>query len=334
MKLSRTAAAAIGVAVAASGLAIAAPASAATPNVTYVVAAQLGNGPATNPGWNLENGAVPTSSTSGLFSSAFPELYFSFAAPIAITGTALSDAADNTSFRVNDLSNATAEIYWTDPNGATHVFRADATGDSFADDDVDWNSNASVNGTSFATLEDFDAAFANDPTLDGSEIIAIGVYIDSPLGANFYVFTVNGAQYSFMPQPVSSAPTTLTVDAYGSTGITVTTTGFLPNETGIVVGLGNAGSGGQIGAVDADANGAISYTYVAPTPVAGDYRLTFFGSVSYPQQFDFAVTAAAAPAPALAATGANVELPLIAGGVLLLGGVALAVVGAKRRRTA
>lgn len=333
MKLSRTTAAAIGVAVVAvSGLAIAAPASAATPGVTYITAAQLGNGPVTELGWNLENGAAPTSSTSGLFSSAFPELYFTLAAPIAITGTALSDAAENTSFRVNDFSNAGAEIFWTDPNGAVHVFRADATGDSFADENVDWNSNASVNGTSYASLEDFDAAFANDTTLAGSEIIAIGVFIDSPLGANFYAFTVNGAQYSFMPQPVSSAPTTLTVDAYGSTGITVTTTGFLPNETGIVVGLGNAGSGGPIGTVDADANGAISYTYVAPTPSAGDYRLTFFGSVSYQQQFDFAVTAAAAPA--LAATGADLELPLIAGGVLLLGGVALAVVGAKRRRTA
>jgi len=127
---------------------------------------------------------------------------------------------------------------------------------------------------------------------------------------------------------VSAAPTTLTVDAFGSTGITVTSTGFLPNETGIVVGLGNGGSGGPIGTVDADANGAISYTYVDPTPAAGDFRLTFFGSVTYDQIFDFTVVAA------LAATGAEVDVPLIAGAVLLLGGVALAIVGSKRRRTA
>ena len=72
-----------------------------------------------------------------------------------------------------------------------------------------------------------------------------------------------------------------------------------------------------------------TFTYVEPSPQAGSYRLSFFGSVPNPQQFDFTVTAAALPQ-----TGADAEVPLIAGGVLLLGGVALAIVAARCRRTA
>ena len=333
MKLSRTAAAAIGVAVVAvSGLAIAAPASAATPDVTYIHFADLSNGVTPGSadfGYNIP---APTDSLSGLQFPSDGVLVKDFG-----PGVITDDFGDF-------LAGVTVGTTSTTPNEFTFLgYYTDATAGSYGElisvgggYTTQWDPavglwQATSNFGTFAafsshTLDEYlaQAAVAYPALTVG----LIGLL--NPLAATSYSdLYVNGTQYIFTPTPVFTAPTTLTSEAFGTTGITVTTSGFLPNETGIDVGLGSGATGGSVGTVSADAQGVATFTYVEPSPQAGSYRLSFFGSVPNPQQFDFTVTAAALPQ-----TGADAEVPLIAGGVLLLGGVALAIVAARRRRTA
>jgi len=337
VKLSRPVASAIGVAiVAASALAIAAPANAATPGVTYITAAQIVDGPPSAAGgWGLLNGDTPSSSNFGLVATGFPDLAYSFPTPIPLTGGALQNLGAATSFAVSDYADAYAYIYWVDSNDVGHILGAGGPGNAFQDPTSDWSSDALVDGTNYATLADFDIAIAADPAFVDSAIVGVSLYISSSDGANVYAVTVNGADFSFMPTPVPVAPTTLTQPAYAATGITITTTGFLPGEeVEVYQSFPTAAGpdGGNAPGVTADANGAITYTFrpaAGVTPLVGAYNLTFVGTAGA-QLFDYSITAAAA---ALAATGTDSFAPLAAGGVLLLGGAALAIVAIKRRRT-
>ena len=332
MRLPRLAASAIGVAiVSASALAIAAPASAATPGVTYVTAAQVGTGVA--PGWNLYQGSPLVSTTSGLSATGSAWLTYGFADSIpAQPGTPLTDLANLSSFVMSDFTGVYTEIAWTDPTGNLHWIETLRPGaGAFSTPGTQWVSSTPINGFESGTLAEFDIAF-DDPSQAGSNIIAVGAYAGSP--RDFRAYTANGEQFSFMPTPVSSAPTTLTQTEYAATGITITTTGFVPGENVEVYQsfpTANGPDGGNAPGVTADANGAITYTFrpeAGVTPLVGDYNLTFVGEAGA-QFFDYAVTASAA----LAATGTDSLAPLAAGGVLLLGGAALAIVAIRKRRT-
>jgi len=339
VKLSRTAAAAIGVAVVAvSGLAIAAPASAATPNVTFITASQIV--PNSSPdvvGWSNFQGAPLTSSMNGLTVVNDQELNYGFPTPIAAnTGFALADLASGTYFTASDGDDIYPRIFWTDPSGNIHVLFANAAGSNQFSTTATWTSSFPINGVTSGTLGDFDAALLSDATLAGSAIISTAIYFDAIQPTNLYVFGTGGKSFSFLPIPVvTGAPATIGQIDYGTAGkgYTVSTTGFVPFE-GLQVYVGKAnGDGGQLTTLVADANGAVSYSWVGATTAEnlGDYSIAFVGDSSTAFQiFEFSLVAQAT----LAATGADVEVPLIAGGVLLLGGVALAVVAAKRHRTA
>ena len=336
MKLSRSAAAAIGVAVVAvSGLAIAAPASAATPGVTFITASQIApNGTGDVVGWSaMTNGAL-TSSIDGLTVQGGQELNYGFATPLAAdTGSAFVDLAEGTYFTASDGDDIYAEIYWIDAsNTLRYLFAAQGGSNQWSDTAV-WYSSGSLNGLISGTLEDFDDAFSSDPALAGSKILSTAIYFGG-LTVNLYVFGTQGESFTFLPTPVvTGAPATIGQVDYGTAGkgYTVSTTGFVPNEP-ITIYASSPGAGGPIATAIADANGTVSYSWVGATTAEqlGDYTLAIVGDDSTAfQLFEFAVVAQAT----LAATGAEVEVPLIAGGVLLLGGVALAVISAKRRRT-
>ena len=343
VRLPRLAVSAIGVAiVAASALAIVAPASGATPEVTYITAAQVGTSPITAGGFQIVNGNTPVSGLSGLSINGYARLGYGFAAPLDMTtGTALQSVAAASAYQSPNSNVAQPIIYWTDQSGAVQTLTSTTQGGAFNNPASMWVSSASIRGYTNATLSAYDLALSSETAT--VEIVGVGVFLFVQGTGTYSSLTANGAKFSFLPEPVSTAPTTLTATQYASTGITVTTSGFLPNETGIVVGLGNGGTGGPIGTVDADAQGVITYARIEPTPANGSYTLSFFGSVSDPQVFEFTVTGAAgsgagtptatAAAAALAATGTDSFAPLAAGGVLLLGGAALAIVAIRRRRT-
>jgi hypothetical protein len=340
VRLPRLAASAIGVAiVAASALALAAPASAATSDVTFVTAGDINEHPSTDgmPGWVEYSIGTLTSSVAGLTTPLGSEFAYGLTPYLdATTGTAVSDLLGDSSVSGLDDTTLHPEVAFYDGTSSfAYIRSAVAGGSNLADPATGWylySDIGNLDADSTYSLETIELELAGNIDLVAWTIASFGFSLDAP--TTLYSATVNGSDFSFMPEPISSAPTTLTVAQYGSTGITVTTSGFLPNETGIIVGLGNGGTGGPIGTVDADAQGVITYTYIEPSPEIGSYRLSFFGSVSADQFFDFSVTATAAAAAALAATGTDSFAPVVVGGVLLLGGAALAIVAIKRRRTA
>jgi hypothetical protein len=346
VKLYRPAAAAIGVAVvAASALAVVAPASAAT-DVTFVTASDFGTvGPSSSaPGtWNETDGTMLTDGISGI-SLVSPlgssDIVYTLPAPIAITGSALVDAANATSVHTSSNTNTRPEIYWRDAGGVVRRFLANAFGNTFSDPSTQWTSSISINGSSSGTLSAFAADFAADPTFDGSEIIAFNIYINAVGSVSLHTVTMNGTDFSFMPVPVvTGAAAQITRDAFVSTGYPVTASGFVPGET-ISVYSGSATAGTLIDTATVDVNGVVSYTWIAPSSTpqgAANRTLTLVGDDSAVSQFfTFAVSASvAAPGvdASLAATGVDASVALIGGGVLLLGGVALSIVAAQRRRT-
>jgi hypothetical protein len=336
VKLTRPVAAAIGVAVVAiSGLAIAAPASAAT-NATFITASQIGTlGPSSSaPGsWNENAAATLVSGPTGLVSTSSAELVYTLPTPIPITGSALRDAADDTSLYTSNNSSLISMIFFKNSLGSVYRFQANAAGDVFNDTAATWTSNVAVNGRTTGTLSEFATDFAGDLSFAGSSIIAFDAFVNSVAGATFYTFTVNDVTFSFMPVPVvTGAAAQTTQAAFGTTGYPVTASGFLPGESVEVYGS-SPSAGGLIATVPADGSGVASYTWIASSTTgagtAANYSVTFVGTdTGVVQFFNFVVAAA------LAATGIEAAMPLAISGVLLLGGVALTVAAARRRRMA
>lgn len=314
-----------------SVIAVAAPASAATPGVTYVTTATLTAPSTTGYAWSNTGGGTLSSGLDGLTVSNGVFLENDFVTHVPLnTGTALVDLAGSSSYAATTIVALTPYIYFLPTgSGAGFVLYPVVNGPTaFTNPAALWQSTGDV-GTILAggtaTLGAFDTQFATDLTLNAATIY--GVSINNYGGATTLTDAlINGTQYIFTPTPVFTAPTTLTAAAFQSTGITVSTSGFLPNEAGIVVGLGTGGSGGPVGVVAADAQGRVSYTYVGlATEGVGAYTLSFFGSVPNSQVFSFDVTAA------LAATGVELGVPAAAAfAALALGAVFLI---ARRRRT-
>ena len=342
VKLSRLAASAIGVAiVASSALAIAAPANAATPGVTFVTDADVeASGSAGTVGWsNLGAGPV-TSSLSGLSLPEDAELNFGFASALPLsTGSTLVDTGAATVFTASDDADLYAGFYWfatAQPASPRYLYSNNPGASAFTDPSALFEATAAV-GTipafTPATLGDFDLQFAFDPAMSAATLASAAVY-HGGVAVDLYTFTVAGSPFYFTPTPVpSSGPATITAADLGAAGkgFTATTTGFVPNESGDVY-LDGPDAGGPVGSFTADDNGAATFTFIAPdaNSALGDYTLVLVGGDSQVVQFfDFAVVA-----PALAATGTDATLPIAAGGIMLLGGVALAIVAAKRRKRA
>jgi hypothetical protein len=335
--------AAIGLALAAASLlVVVAPASAATPGATFITTADIATpGSFGTTGWsNTGPGTFTDTPLNGLVGNANVRPYFGFSSNVSLaTGTALRDIGDATTFHVSNDVDITAEIRWYAGAGDTgeQYLYADAGGSgSFTDPAALWHSTTdvgSISPFSFGTLAQFDAQFAADGSLADASVQGVGVYNQGAPLINFYSFIADGNVFYFTPEPVSTAPTSVTQTDFGTAGrgVTATTTGFVPGET-VSTYLSTTQSVSDPIDLIADADGAVSYTWVAPVTNMdlGEYSILFVGAASGVEQlFSFEVIADAA----LAATGSQVELPLIAGGTLLLGGVALAVVAAVRRRT-
>jgi LPXTG-motif cell wall-anchored protein len=345
VKLPRIAAAGIGVAiVAASALAFVAPASAATPGVVFVLASDV-DAAATigTVGWgNLGVGPV-TSSLDGLTAPDSAELIYGFTSTVpTVGGTTLVGTGSATYFTASDTADLYAEFTWFTDAGKTddQFFVANSAGsDGFNDPTALWFSTVAVGSIpsfTLATLAAFDAQLALDPVLAAASLAGAGAYNDAGVPVDYYTFSAGGNLFYFTPQPTPSAgPTPITALDLGTGGMgfTALTTAFVPTET-ISAYLQTPSvmyNPLALGGV-ADANGAILYTYVAPTTATppGNYALRLVGDDSNIEQvFTFTILA-----PGLAATGVDVTTPAIAAGVLVLAGAALAFVVAKRRKNA
>jgi hypothetical protein len=294
-------------------------------------------------GWgNLGTGPV-TSSLNGLTAQDNAELFYGFNATVGtVSGSALSDISSSSFFTASTTVQVYAEISWFTDSAMTddQIFIAASNGsDSFTNPSALWISSVpvgSIAAFNAATLADFDAELATDPALVGASVAGVGMLNVSGAPIDLYNFAAGGNSFYFTPEPVATAgPATITPADLGTPGkgFTVSTTGFVPNES-LSIYLGSSSNGGQIDTAVADASGAVTYTYIAPdTASALDaYTLTLVGDDSSTfQQFAFSVVAAA---PALAVTGFDAAVPAVAGGVLLLGGAALALIAVKRRKNA
>lgn len=342
MKLSRLAAPAIGVAlVAVSALVLSSSAVAATPGVTHLTAADI---PVTNTagdaGWTKFSFGAFTSSNTGL---AMPDaVYASYgpATPIsATTGTALADFAQGTTFSSSDNDNLWFGITMFDAlGGQEDIFTLNDPA-NLSDPTADWypaNFSGQIGNLVGAfTLAALDTELSTNSALAGWTIRSFTLEPDAAL--SLYTATINGTDFSFMPEPVvTAAPTTATQAAFGSTGLTYTTSGFLPGEeANVFLGTSLTGVAGP-----ADGNGVITYKLVglSAAEAVGDYTVRFVGlDTAVEQSFDFAVTANAAAGgavvngAALPNTGADALTQVLIAAALLFCGTAALVVSARRR---
>ena len=169
----------------------------------------------------------------------------------------------------------------------------------------------------------------SDPTAVGGDSVAFSLS-DVLSTQTFTLFVV----WDTIDPALGSAPTSITVSAFGTTGFTATSAGFAPGEV-VDVGVGRGQSGGSIGSATADGTGTVRYTYIEPTAVAGErFDFSFVGATARASfAFDVVADPAAVPAPAplLAATGADLTGGFVAAGALLLAGAALGAVALRRR---
>lgn len=330
MKLSPVAAViAASALIAVSTLGMTGAASAATPGSTYVLASGIASSPAPGtPGLAYYNGTGISSGLNGLAVTGGTHINAELATPLdAGTGTAFSDFRDSVYFWSPSLTDTLPLLqYFSDGVADVRVLVPDLSGTAAI------NSVAALWSTSIAigaipantsvTLATFDAQMAL--VLPNATITGFELYSSSP--TTITAMAADSQLFVFLPAPVPSAPTSISLANLTGPGITVTTSGFVPNES-VDVYFSDPNSGGQIDTVVADANGELLFTYVGPaSSPLGDYNLTFVGSVPNFQTFDFAVVATA-----LAATGLDLTVPVIGCAILLLGGAALALIAARRR---
>ncbi|MBH0129697.1 hypothetical protein [Salinibacterium sp. NK8237] len=353
-------------------LAIASSAAAATPGATYVVDSAIAEGtPFGTDGWSNQNfsaGAL-VSTTAGLEIPSGGQPSYGFAPTLPLnTGSSLVALAATTSFTTTAPTQFYASIFIQNGAGTPIILYSQSPSEDFSDPSVKWIATSAIGsitpwvlGDPQRSLADFDAQLALDPTFVGGFIDAVSAYNAAPGAEQLSSFTANGVQFVFTPEPVFVAQTTITRSVFISSGITITSSGFLPDEAGIVVTLTSEGAPSVVGTVDADAAGQISFTYQHPdaTAAAGTYSLSFAGSVPNTQVFEFELTvepespstpsttppvsqpgetdvnAASAitpPAAQLAATGADVSGAALVSGILVLVGSVLLLSRARARR--
>lgn len=343
MKSHRFAVSAIGVAIAAASvLGMSAPALAATPGVTYVTAADfVSTNTAGTAGWTTYGLGTLTSSVSGLAIPNGTIASYGVAPILATTGSAVTDFARASTYSSSSSLGVISGITLFDTNGVDDLIYSFNGAASFSDPTSQWFPTNAIGSLSGAfTLAELDAELSTEPSVAGWTIRSFS--LETTTDATLYTATVNGQLFSFLPQPVvSAAPTTIAQAALAATGVTVTTTGFLPNEP-IEFSLdgGTSSSAGTAGV-----GGAFSVTRTAAAASAGSHTIVLRGTTSgVAQSFAFTVTAPAVvtpvvvppAAPALAATGGNTGTPagIAAGGLLVLLGSALVFIAPRRGRRA
>ncbi len=325
--------------VAASALAVGAPAAAAPPaGVTYVDAADIVQGASFGSnGWGDLTAATQSSTLSGLSMTNDTELFFGFSSPVPTSGgSTLRTTADSSAFYVSDETNVFAELSWYDDAAQTsgqYFYAISAGRAAFTDSAALWFSTVDVGvipAFTTATLDQFDAGLAADAALVGASVKGVGLYNSG--GSVFLTsFSAGGNEFYFTPVPTTTGGAgSIGQVAFGTTGYSVTTTGFVPGED-VTVYLATTQSLSDPIPVVADSNGSVSYTWVAPVTSMdlGTYEVTFVAEVGSrtSQVFAFDVLA-----QSLAATGSDIGIPVIAGGILLLGGAALVALSTKRRQ--
>lgn len=356
MKLSRFVAGTAGLALAASAVLLSSPAHAATGDVTFVTAADIPllAGSTFAEGFQYIAPTAPESTLAGLAVAEQTGIYLGVDETAG--GQTWVQALGSISIGGVSASVQVASGYYSDsttsvPFGAIQL----VPGSTLGDPGALWYAigfGSLPPGTYTLTELDIEAA-ASLPNFQ-IHVIAFADPDEIVLTDLF----VAGTQYIFTPEPVvTTAPGTTSLEDATSTGVTVTTNGFVPGET-VSVGFANGGSGGPTGdTVVADATGTITFTYVLPgDTVAGTYTLSFFGAVPSPQFFTFDVTAPAAvvvppvdtppavvppviipadtpagtPPATLPATGLEPTAAVLTSATLLLAGAALALFSYRR----
>ena len=310
----------------------AAPASAATQNVTFVTSADftgVAQHATVTPGWHYQAAAAPTSGLSGLVLAA--NSYYGIGYTAGTAGTSLASFAQSVVLGTQSTLGPAFEVgvyYETSPGvGGSFVFTQNSVTGSINPASL-WSTG--VGGAAFGTLvgahtlAEYDTEAAT--AYPGFVVTGWGFHTDNAITISD--LKVNGTQYIFTPQPVVTvAPASpLLRSVATSTGVSVTTNGFLPGET-VAASVGD----GSVGSAVADANGLVTFSYVFPaTTTVGSYALTLTGAVPDPQLFSIVLQDPAAPV--LAETGSNPTFGLTLAGSLLLLGATLAVVSATSRR--
>jgi hypothetical protein len=303
--------------------------------VTFVTPADFTNTAvhtSITPGWH-NDGPAPTSALTGLTFAA--NTYYGIGLTAGTAGTSLQTLAQGVVFGTTDTFDANfnvAVFYETSPGvGASLVFvQTDPT--TSLNPATLWTANTPF-GTLIGphTLADFDTEAA---TAYPNFVVTGWGFFTGATPITVSDLLVNGTQYIFTPQPVvtTSPASPITTTVARTTGVTVTTNGFLPGET-VDVGVGGSSSGGSVGSAVADANGLVTFSYVFPANVPADtYTLTLTGAVPDPQRFSIVVQDPAVVTPVLAETGSDPTFGLTLAGSLLILGAVLAVASAKARR--
>ena len=187
-------------------------------------------------------------------------------------------------------------------------------------------------------------AFA-DASGPDTTITAAGFVSD---GATFTMTSasVNGVKYIFTPRPVTGLPfsdSPLTPAEFVADGYTITTSGFLPNETLDLRLSSNTTDGTDttelLGSLVVNGTGAVTYNWTwaeAASALPGNYRINLESADGIRvQYFDFVVAEEAAAKAAaddvLPATGAEpLGLVVAAGALGLVGAGLLATVAIRR----
>ena len=335
MNRSRLAASAAAVAlVPALALALASPATAATPGVTFITAADVDQAATfTSIGWGDPGSGPLSSSINGMSTPTNANILYGYSTPIATAGgNALASTATTTEFTASSTTDLLGEISWFEDAALTQTFFVASAGGSaaFTDPAGLWQTTVAVGSIpafTDATLAAFDAQLAADPAYADAAVIGVGFFNDGA-DANLYTFNTRGQDFTFLPAPAVTVTTTITQVDFGTAGkgFSLTTTGFVPNET--ISGSATSPSyGAPIGALTADANGAVHYNVVAnsTTEEVGAWQVLLVGDISGTTQvFPFTVTTA------LAATGVEIAAPAIAALIALALGAFIII--ARRRR--
>lgn len=165
-----------------------------------------------------------------------------------------------------------------------------------------------------------------DELEDDYIILAFGFHADTD--ASIVSLEWAGDTYWFLPAAptVTLSATSLTEAEFAETGVTATFTGFVPGES-VDTGWDNGNSGDFLGTVDADEDGVVVVTLPPTLPVSADvtYTISATGEFGVTASGSFDVVAETLPA-----TGGELNLWLLGGGLLLALGGAAAVVLARR----
>jgi LPXTG-motif cell wall-anchored protein len=177
-----------------------------------------------------------------------------------------------------------------------------------------------------------------------AQVLAFGLFVNAGETATVRAIGWDGDNYLFATAPTATASPTAVEESNTAAEVTVTGSGFAPNEVVTVATSGVAGDSSE--EFTADDAGDVVLVYTADQGAGslglGDYVVTFSdasglfsASTTFSVVADAIVTpgappAAAAPAATLANTGVDAMAAVVAAGVLLAAGAGLILVSMRR----